>query len=396
MDFVTVQIENKYNKYSEPVQSLVIRETNTTRMLLCPTLSIDELGNGNVSGSIIFEKKGLNEMWERDKTFQLSRLSSGEWTKIDLRKEEISLLIDYSKTLKDITTKDGLPTWINQYVLIRKGPFDNIDEPTIARIKKFIMDHIDDVEVFDEFDKYWGLIQKLYIRKETKSIDLLLEKIAESKLSNDDLARLTSALDSEMLSFVDYSLNIRKLQKAINFLESNLEISDEHLFQVFFENNPFVLQMIFPSLVHYLNGVRYMGGKNANNQKGIITDLVFSNKINNVSIVELKTPKTDLISSSKYRDNYEIHKSLMGSIVQAKKQKSTLMRNFNHIKDGTELGEYSTLIDPNIILLIGNKSSLNPSQIESLDYFRASLKDIIIITYDELINRFKLILNNLK
>jgi hypothetical protein len=396
MDFVNIKIENKYNKYSEPTESLVIRETNTTRMLFFPTLSIDDSGVGNVSGSLIFEKKGPCETWERDKTFQLSKLSSGEWTKIDLKKEEINLLIEYSRVFKDIMTKDGIPTWINNYILISKSPFDKIDDINLDRIKKFIKDHLNDVDVFDDFDKYVDIIRKLSVRKEVRSIDLLLEKIAEAKLSNEDLSRLTNALDSDMLSFVDYNLNIRKLQTAISFLESNLESKDEELFQKFFENNPFIFQMIFPSLLHFLKGVRYMGGKNAKNQKGIFTDLVFSNKMNNVCIIELKTPKTNLVCDSKYRENFEVHKDLIGSIIQGKKQKSTLMRNYKGIKDDTELEGLSTLIDPNILILIGNKSELSFQQIETFDYLRASMKDVTIITYDELIERFKLILENLK
>lgn len=396
LKFVNINIENKYNKFSEPTQSLVIRETSTTRMILCPTLSIDEAEEGNVSASLIFEKKGINEKWERDKSFQLSKLSSGEWTKIDLKKEEINLIIEYSRVLKDLMTEDGIPVWISNYLCISRNPFDKISDKRIDRIKKFINDHLHEDDVFDDFDKYIDAIRKLSVRKEVRSIDILLEKIAEAKLSNEDLARLTNALDKDMIGFVDYNLNIRKLQTAISFLETNINSSDEQLFQKFFEKNPFIFQMIFPSLIHFLDGIKYMGGKNAKNQDGIFTDLVYSNKMNNVCIIELKTPKTELVNKSTYRENFEIHKDVIGSVIQAKKQKSRLMRNFKDIKENTELDDLSTLIDPSILILIGNKSALSEQQVESFDYLRASMKDVTIITFDELIQKFKMILDNLK
>lgn len=66
--------------------------------------------------------------------------------------------------------------------------------------------------------------------------------------------------------------------------------------------------------------------KDAKNQKGVFTDLLYTNSNNNVCIVELKTPKTTLVQEDEYRGIKRIHPDLIGSILQAKRQKSTLMK----------------------------------------------------------------------
>lgn len=51
--------------------------------------------------------------------------------------------------------------------------------------------------------------------------------------------------------------------------------------------------------------------------------------------------------------------------------------------------------DPKSYLIIGNINELEEEKIESFELFRNSLKDIEIITFDELINKLELIVENL-
>ena len=83
---------------------------------------------------------------------------------------------------------------------------------------------------------------------------------------------------------------------------------------------------------------------------------------------------------------------MSGSIVQIRKQKDGLIKEYNSIKlqsmrKGTNFSAY----DPKSYIIIGNTNELSDEQNESFELFRNSLKDIEIITFNELIDKLKIL-----
>lgn len=136
-----------------------------------------------------------------------------------------------------------------------------------------------------------------------------------------------------------------------------------------------------------------MGGKRIDNKGSSIADFVYKKGIDNVSIIEIKTPSTKIVEDVKYRENvYVPSQELTSSIVQVKEQKDSLMKNYNAIwRESYEEGINFKAFDPKCYLIIGNTSELNAKQIESFNLFRNELRTVEIITYDELLSKMEIL-----
>lgn len=116
----------------------------------------------------------------------------------------------------------------------------------------------------------------------------------------------------------------------------------------------------------------------------------------NISIIEIKKPTTKLIED-KYRNNvYSPSNDLSSAIVQLRKQKDSLLKSYYEKKTNSEKqGITFDAYNPKSYLIIGNSDLLKENEIESFELFRNSLKDIEIITFNEIIEKLNLIYENL-
>ena len=138
-----------------------------------------------------------------------------------------------------------------------------------------------------------------------------------------------------------------------------------------------------------------MGTKSINNTGASIADFVYKQGIDNVCIFEIKTPKTTLIEDDKYRTNvYSPSKELISAVVQIKEQKDSFMKNYygNKVKSA-EQGVLFSAFDPKCYLILGNASKLNQPQLKSFNLFRNELRNVEIITYDELAHKIENLYN---
>lgn len=136
-----------------------------------------------------------------------------------------------------------------------------------------------------------------------------------------------------------------------------------------------------------------MGGKRIDNRGSSIADFVYEKGIDNVSIIEIKTPSTKIVENKKYRDNvYAPSQELTSSIVQVKEQKDSFMKDYNSIwRKSYEEGINFKAFDPKCYLIIGNTSDLDTKQLESFNLFRNELRTVEIITYDELLSKMEIL-----
>ena len=180
-------------------------------------------------------------------------------------------------------------------------------------------------------------------------------------------------------------INIAYLEDVIKKFETLLKATNENekQWQDFFANHGWILANLFPFQVILFDKEAYVGGKTIHNSEGRLVDFLFQNGFkDNYALLEIKTHNTELLKSKAYRlpNAFSLHESFSGAISQCLDQKNTFLTN---------LGKEYSVLDPRVILLIGLKSKLSKAQSACFELCRSNLKNIEIVTFDELLDKVK-------
>jgi len=228
------------------------------------------------------------------------------------------------------------------------------------------------------------------------------KKVTPDKLSESEVGKLLAVIpenikDEKIVYQAEEKINFIKLQKVKDdFRKLTEQVTDTEKFeercQNFFMENNWILSNILSMPVTLLGGKVFVGGKNIRNKGGREADFLFRNKLTkNVFIIEIKTPLKKLIDSKNpYRkpDVFSMSKELTGGLVQVLDQKDNLQKNFYFLSQDEDFQSFN----PRMVLIIGMLKKLTKKQVKSFELFRNSIKDVEIITYDELLKRTDLIL----
>jgi len=239
-------------------------------------------------------------------------------------------------------------------------------------------------------------------KKGELSLFLKDKKVTPDKLSDGDVKNLVEIIPSQIKEEkvfyqAEEKINFIKLQKVKDDFRKLVEQKTdtkklEERCQSFFTGNHWILSNILSMPVVLLGSKVYVGGKSFSNKGGREADFLFKNKLTkNVFIIEIKTPLKKIIDTGvPYRkpDVFSIGKEVTGGLVQALDQKDNLQKEFYILAKGGEFLSFN----PKVVLIIGNLKSLNKKQLKSFELFRNNIKDVEIITYDELLKRTDLIL----
>ena len=153
-----------------------------------------------------------------------------------------------------------------------------------------------------------------------------------------------------------------------------------------------------------MQGETHVGGKSTkgrHGQGGVATDFLFSNLSNNsFAVVEIKAPTASLVAgiyrgnknSGNSNETYSISTHVTGGLVQLENQIHIAMEDF-FIKLNKDFKDLNTL-DPCGVLLIGDTTKLSEKEKRSFDLFRKALGKNKIYTYDELLNKIKILKKN--
>ena len=108
----------------------------------------------------------------------------------------------------------------------------------------------------------------------------------------------------------------------------------------------------------------------------------------NAAIVEIKKPSTKLLNENQYRSGvYSPSSDLSGAINQALIQKYHFEQEIAQFKENTEerdIRTYSVFC----FLLVGTMPT-DSEQIKSFEIFRGNSKDVVVMTFDELLAKIK-------
>jgi hypothetical protein len=162
------------------------------------------------------------------------------------------------------------------------------------------------------------------------------------------------------------------------------------------KKNSYIISQTFLFPVIILKDKAYVGGKGIDNAGGNLLDFLFTHRLsNNVALIEIKTPTTPVLGS-KYRTGvYSISQDLSGGINQVLNYKDSLIKQYDSLVRGSRHDFQA--FDPKCVVIAGCVGSLrDEEQLRSFELFRSNLKDVQVLTYDELFNKLEMLLRLLE
>lgn len=352
------------SRYSQKVlEPIIIYQKDRTRCIFRAEMNDTKMSKGEtVSGTIIHQRKKQNEEWEDVSEFTLAQLKAGEGVKLHFDSEQIKQLYDGLTKLYTLG-KGGVHSGKNEWIIAEAGKIIEVPEDRKEFINQLIkQNHSEEV---------W---QQLLADNPA-----LATKLSYSRIHSQRINALNEFYNA---------INVKK---------------DELYWQQYFENNTWVfgygLKYVVLKVVQeqpYYGGTDY-SGKGA--QKG---DFLCSTEasIRFTVLVEIKKPDTPLFKITgeqikKYRNGAcQLSEELTGAISQLQVNCRTWDNEAQTEKNYKKLSKEKTYtINPKGILIIGNTNQFDSDADarQTFESFRTHLSGIDIITYDELFERAKFI-----
>lgn len=326
----------------DPVE-LTRSADNTRRLVFLPIIHSNKAKNGAVTGNFVYQRKLKADEWEKVPTGeeQLSKLKAGEGYRLELSTDAVTKLVTSLMDIEGIAEQ------------VRSGRTNTTFVPTasdLAPLLKQLMESLDDGEALKEL----------------------------AKLGQENALRLN-----------DLILNAR-IRSALKYWQEHKDDSDEETWQQFFSDRPWILSLISPEPIVVLKDKMYVGGTNASAKGGKTVDYGLINKqTNNTALLEIKTPKTQLLGSE-YRGIFPLSSALSGSIIQVQTYKYSLLKNLPGLKE--DFGFFEAANVPTYVLAGNTDQFKDDAQKRCFELGRKNSRDTIVITYDEVFIRLQLLL----
>jgi hypothetical protein len=183
-------------------------------------------------------------------------------------------------------------------------------------------------------------------------------------------------------------VGISSLKNALSLWEANKGNAEEEFWQQRLEQNAFVLSQVFSHPVIIVKGKAYVGGKSVENTGGNVLDYLCANELTrNALLVEIKTPRTPLLGPLYRGDVFNVSTELSGAVMQVTNSKDSLLKSCHALK--AESAAKFEAFDPPSLVITGNTQELagDPRRVKSFELFRNGLKDVSVVTYDELFGK---------
>ena len=189
---------------------------------------------------------------------------------------------------------------------------------------------------------------------------------------------------SEKIELVSLQILIDDMSKEL------LNRRKEGFWQKYFVENPFVLKMLFGLPVIMYTDQASVGGMGLKRSGEKYADyLLEAGMLGNLAIVEIKTTETPLLTKAPYREPtlYGPSMDLSGGVNQLLDQKLRLIKGIAAKKEEENQPHIQAWSVP-CILIIGSLPTAHHLK-RSFEIFRGSQRDVLIITFDELLAKLK-------
>jgi hypothetical protein len=141
----------------------------------------------------------------------------------------------------------------------------------------------------------------------------------------------------------------------------------------------------------------YVGGKAVDNMGGHLVDFLVANPVTkNSAIIEIKTPKTKLLGKKFRADVYSSSEDLTGAITQVLNYRLNLVTHYNSLISNS--ARSFEVFAPVCLVIAGDSKCEFTSdyQCRSFELIRDVLKDVTVVTFDELFAKTEALINALE
>lgn len=230
---------------------------------------------------------------------------------------------------------------------------------------------------------------KLGGRAQNRSAD---DRLAAATIIRDDAAKIAAEQPSHLVELraVIEQVTLKELiAKIEGMLSKNLL---EPKWQTFFKANPFILGLAFPHPVIMIQDQAHVGGTMLRGAGESIVDFLFAQRFTgNLALIEIKRPSTKLIEAKTFRgDLHAPHKDLTSAMAQVLDQRFQLLNNFAAKSHDPALKD--THVSAVHCIVIAGTAPATIQEKRSLDLFRHSSRDVVVVTFDELLDKLREIL----
>ena len=236
--------------------------------------------------------------------------------------------------------------------------------------------------------EWWGLLFSIFNSMAEKAIENNDAKQAAWAMGTAERCRSMCVFKESLEEVVWMGHSARRIIDVINKWHSNKENSNEEFWQVIFSENPYVLSQLFSVPVIFIKDKAYLGGMNIDHQDAKFVDYLYANESSNDALlVEIKTPATKLVGGKYRKGVYKPSSDLSGSVIQALDYRRELSKNIHTVTSGTE--HTIDVFNPRCVIIAGNaeKELDNDKKRKTFELFRTNLKDVEIVTFDELFKK---------
>jgi Domain of unknown function (DUF4263) len=202
-------------------------------------------------------------------------------------------------------------------------------------------------------------------------------------------AMLVYTRDVEPLAWRGYRLS--ELSRVLDIWQQNQGNSSEEFWQRLFSQHSFVLAQIFALPLVIIQEKAYLGGKGISNAGGKLVDFLVQNKLTqNVGLIEIKTPPTPLVGKEYRNGCYSMSPDFSGAVVQVAHYKDTLLKGYSQLC--LQSGPSFDAFEPECVVIAGNYTAELEKR-ASFELFRANLRYVRIVTFDELFQKVATLLS---
>ncbi len=347
---------------------IVLRQTDTVRLVFKPLLvnSVHDRRHA-VKGTFVYQKKRKAGGWEDVPTEPLSGLKAGEGYKLEIKTGELYELVTTLNSLYGLHEQAGIPKTPTIAVAAAGDPavtgqrlaaigeaLQAVGAAHLEKVLEWATHTTDTGEVIEQFQR----------------------------LGVDGLAKLNTLVGAGTM------------KKALAVWEANKDNADEEFWQRMLAEFSFVISQVFSFPVVILKGKAYVGGKGVENADGNVVDYLCANELTRSAVlIEIKTPKTPLLGRLYRGDVYNVSAELSGAVMQVSNSKDCLLKSVHSAESATPFDAF----DPPAVVIAGRTGEMtDPKQVKSLELYRRGLRDVQLITYDELFGKVATLLKLLE
>ena len=361
MDTVTTTSTSANSAICSPVE---LRRTDRIRLAFHPMIvRNDAQPKACINGVFVYERKSASGDWEPMNTESLGTIKTGEQYRLEIHSDELLTLVQALGPLYRSTWRDGVVPGTHELVRM---------ETSAARFLELGHDALQ--QVLDA-----------HPRDAVQVLTKLLRWVASAPTNDDAIAALADVEPGELPS-VSALVGLTALKAASREWSDNRDNAHEPFWQRCLARHSFVLSQLFAHPLVVIQERAYLGGKALDDTGGSYLDFLLASQATEaVALIEIKTPMTRLLAKEYRGGAFPPSEELSGAVAQVLKYRRTFAKDFDRLaresKRDIVLGSV-----PCVVVIGDAKRELdgNTDLTESFEEFRAQLRDVRIVTYDEL------------